>query len=197
MFQRQRTGRIRWAVAAAAALTSAAASVLVPSPAWAATAVTDGFEGNPYDRWTGEEVRGFSIVELTNHQRARTGANIAWLEAYPPSAYSARTYRSVNLDRPPGGPVWCYGEAYLMRSAYGIPRPENVRVTLQIRAGGPSGTRISGATYELTHEHETTYWHAAFASFAYQPGQLTIDISARSGTVLVDDVSVWCNPEIR
>jgi hypothetical protein len=175
---------------------SVVGSVLSASPAQAATAVTDGFEGNPYDRWTEEEVSGFSIVELTNHQRARSGANIAWLEAYPPSGYSARVYRTVTVDRPPGGPVWCYGEAYLMRSSYGIPRPENVQVTLRIRAGGPSGPTVAGTSYTLTREHETHYWHAAFASFAYRPDPLTIDLSARSGTVLVDDVSVWCNPEI-
>jgi hypothetical protein len=196
MFQRQGTRRIRWAVATAAALTSVVASVLIAGPAQASSSVTDGFEGNPYERWTEEEVRGFSIVELSNHQRARNGANLAWLEAYPPSVYSARIYRSVTPDALVG-PGWCYGDAYLMRSNIQPARPENVRVTLQIRAGGPSGARLSGATYELTPDHQTSYVWARFASFAYQPGPLTIDISARSGTVLVDDVSVWCIQEIR
>jgi hypothetical protein len=197
MFQRQGTKRIRWAIATAATLTSLVASVLIAGPAQASSSATDGFEGNPYDRWTEDEVRGFSIVELTNHRRARNGANIAWLEAYPPSVHSARIYRTVTVDPPLGGPAWCYGEAYVMRSNIQLARPENVRVTLQIRAGGPSGARLSGTAYELTPDHETSYAWLNFASFAYQPGPLTIDISARSGTVLVDDVSLWCNQEIR
>ncbi|MGN9907557.1 hypothetical protein ACTMTJ_08400 [Phytohabitans sp. LJ34] len=195
MFKRQRTVT-RWGVAAVAALTVVGASLSIATPAQAATSIMDSFEGNPYDRWIEDERQGYSIVELTNHQRARTGHKIAWLEAYPPSEHSARIHRTVSLDRPGGGPAWCYGEAWLMRSNIGLPRPENVRVTLAIRAGGPDGLRIHGSTYELTKDHEQSYGRAAFASFAYQSGPLTIDISARSGTVLVDDVAVWCIRQI-
>ena len=196
MFPRRRTRRTRW-VAAAATLTLVGAGLAMAEPAHAATSVTDSFETNPYDRWIEAEVRGSSIVELGNHQRARTGANVAWLEAYPPSASSARIHRTVTLDRPSAGPAWCYAEAYLMRSSIELPRPENVRVTLQIRSGGPSGARVSGATYELTAAHQQSYGRAQFASFDYRSEPLTVDISAQSGTVLVDDVTVWCIPQIR
>jgi hypothetical protein len=206
MFRRQLIGRTRWVAAAVAALALLAGGVFVALPAQASTTVTDGFEGNPYDRWTPVGVRGFSFVELQNHSRARTGSNIARLGAYPPSTSSARVYRSVTVDNPGGccGST-CFGEAYLYRPRLALispdgtireSRPEKPSVTLQLRSGGPAGPRISGATFEL-EPNMSDFERFSFANFAYQAGPYTVDISVLSGDVFVDDVTVWCIRNIR
>jgi hypothetical protein len=204
MFRRLRTGRARWVVAAASALALLGGGLFVALPAQADTTITDSFESEPYYRWTVDETRGRSLVELTNHQHARSGSNVAWLEAYPASIFSARIYRTVTLDDP-GGCCGsrCYASAYLKRPYIGYiggeARPGTPRVTLQVRAGGPSGARLSGASFDLPAQgrDDHTWGRADFGSFAYRPGSLTIDISVQSGTAYVDDVTVACQREIR
>jgi hypothetical protein len=202
MFRRQRSGRTRWVVAAAATLALVGGGLAVALPASAATAVTDGFEGNPYDRWRVEESKGNSFVELTNHQGARSGSKIAWLEAYPASNNRARISHTVTLDNPGGCcGSFCFATAYLSRpyigpinGGPGEARPEMPRVTLQILAGGPAGLPIDSASYDLpaVGRGQETWGRADFANFDYRPGPITIDITVRSGTAYVDDVSLSC-----
>ncbi|HYN94955.1 MAG TPA: hypothetical protein VES42_13990 [Pilimelia sp.] len=199
MSEIHRTGRARSAVAAAAVLALVGGGLFAASPANAATSVTDNFEGNPYQRWTTEQVRGSSSVEFPDFGATQSGVYALLIDAYPPSVHSGRAYRSVTLDRPIGGASWCYAAAFVLRPAVLIVRngeldelrPEKPSVTLQIRSGGRTGPSLSGTTYELPARQ--TAWRAeTFASFAYQSGPLTVDITARSGQVLVDDVKVWC-----
>ncbi|GIF02045.1 hypothetical protein [Paractinoplanes rishiriensis] len=201
MFRPQSTARARWVVGAVALLALLGGGLVVALPAQAATAVTDSFEGNAYDRWTVAGVRGFSFVELQNHSRARTGINLARLGAYPSSEHAARMYRSVTVDNPGGCcGADCSGEAYVYRPRLALispdgtiteSRPEKPKVTLQIRAGGPSGPNISGSSYDL-EPNMSDYGWAVFARFPYQAGPFTVDISVRSGDVFVDDVTVQC-----
>lgn len=192
--------RTRW-VAAAATLTAALAlvvgGVLVAGPAQAATSVTDDFEGNPFARWAVEFTRGSSHAHMGNHgPPARSGENIAWMDA--PGSAIARIYRSVSLDRPGSGTVLCHGQVHLRKFAgfdggrEALPDP---RIALRVRAGGPSGAVIS---LKIVTASDVNAWTLAyFNSFSYQAGPLTVEIAASYGEmVFVDDVSVWCNPDI-
>ena len=184
MFRRQRTGRTRL-VAAAMLLGLVGGSLLVAGPAQAASSVTDGFEGNPYDRWQTEEQMGDSLVWLGNHLQRRTGTNAAWLDA--PFEVPARIYRSVVVDRPSPSAVVCYAEAWVKKAPETAGTP---RLRMGIRSPGVSpGVYIALTTYDLTN---TSYGRAQFATFDYQTPNLIIDISATRGQAYVDDVTVWC-----
>ncbi|MGN9907555.1 hypothetical protein ACTMTJ_08390 [Phytohabitans sp. LJ34] len=188
MFRRHRTNRTRW-VAAAAVLTLVGGGVSVASPAQAATSVADGFEGNPYDFWTTVDQPGDSLVWLGNHKDRRTGSGAAVFDA--PFEVPARIHRPVIVDRPTGGAVWCYAEAWVRK----VPGTQTTpRARLGIRSTGASdGIYIDRSTYDLTN---TDWGRAAFASFAYQTSTLTVDISVTRGEIFLDDVTVWCNRQI-
>jgi hypothetical protein len=201
MFRHQRARRARRVVVSAAVLVLVGGGLSVAVPAHAATSVTDSFEGNPYLYWTPAMVRGSSYVEFPDFAHTRTGVTGAFLEAYPPSVHSARIHRSVTVDRPTGGAATCYASAWLWRptfprikpdKSWEEMRPESPRVTLRIRSGGPSGTQLDGHTYELP-AYQEAYRVANFATFAHRTGPVTVDISVISGSVMVDDVTVWCS----
>jgi hypothetical protein len=190
MFRPQRTGRRRWLVATGIVLALTGASLVVATPAQAATSVTDGFEGNPYDRWTTQDQPGDSFVWLGNHLQRRTGTNGAYFDA--PFEVPARAYRSMIVERPTPGASRCFAEAWM--KAHPPPAGGTPRVRIVIRGtGAAEGIYIVRTTYDLTNFE---YGRAAFANFSYKTANLTVDISVTGGLAYVDDVSVWCNPEI-
>ncbi|GIE97723.1 hypothetical protein [Paractinoplanes rishiriensis] len=183
------SGRLRkTAIVAAAALTL---GVFFAVPARADTAVYEGFEGNPYEQWTTRDTPGDSLVWLGDHTQARTGTHAAQLWA--PFDVPARAYRTITVDRPIGGPVTCYGEAYLKRAPTlrGMPGTDKQPlVRIFIKDGGAFGTVVLGGnTYDLANFE---YGRAAFATFAYRNPVMTVEISVTGGLAYVDDLSVRC-----
>jgi hypothetical protein len=158
--------------------------------AQAASSVTDGFEGNPYDRWTAQDQPGDSLVWLGNHLQRRTGTNAAMFDA--PFEVPARISREIVVDRPTPQPVTCAAEAWVKKSPSETGSP---RIRMGIRTTGTSeGIYIEIHTYTLTN---TTYAHASFASFDYQTPNLTVVFSVTGGIVYLDDVTVWCYKKIQ
>jgi hypothetical protein len=191
MFRPLRTGRTRWVVAAASTLALLGGGLYVALPASAETGVSDSFEGNPYDFWQTRDTPGDSIVWLGNGSAAsRTGFNAAQFDA--PYDVPARISRAMTVASPGAGPAWCEAHAWVRkrRDTPGTPR---VQMTV-MRRSGMVDTVIDGTTYSLTN---TEYGNANFASFPYTVSNLAVEISVTGGVVLLDDVSITCNPEIR
>ena len=192
MSRRQRTGRIRWLVGAAATLTLLGAGVVAANPAQAGvSSVYDGFEGgNPYLFWNVQYDHGRSIVNLINHEKANTefgGQWLAWLEAA--GTVPARiTSDPIRVPEPSGGQVTCTAEAYARKAGDSVGTPR-VRMAVNSRSGSVD-TVIAGTTYTLTN---LEYGRAQFASWPYRANaNLVLDISATGGAAYVDDVSIRC-----
>ncbi|RSM57991.1 hypothetical protein DMB66_31305 [Actinoplanes sp. ATCC 53533] len=192
MSRRQRTGRIRWLIGAAATLTLLGAGVVAANPAQAGVStVSDGFEGgNPYLFWNVRYDHGRSIVNLINHVNANTefgGQWLAWLEA--PGTVPARiSSDAIVLPEPSGGQVTCRAQAWAAKAGDSVGSPR-VQMSVNSRSGSVD-TVIAGTTYTLT---DTEYGRAEFAFWPYRANaNLVVDISVTGGSAYVDDVSIRC-----
>ncbi|GIF02208.1 hypothetical protein [Paractinoplanes rishiriensis] len=193
MFRRHRTGRTRWVVAAAAALTLLAAGVVTAIPAQAGVVtVQNGFEGNPYEFWNARYTEGSSIVNLVPHADARPtngGRKAAWFDA-PGNVPARISTNALFLPEPSGGQVTCRAEMYLKKADAPTPT-DNPRVQLTVsERRGIVDTVIDGSTYTLTN---TDYGRAEFAFWPYRrDANLIVEISVTGGMAYVDDLFVRC-----
>src|SRR5688572_1255253 len=103
LFRHQRPGPRRWVSAATAALILTTAGLAITAPAHALPfPISDGFEDNPLSRWTTAEVPGLTdAVVGENARNARTGTNMAFLNAYPDAPAAATIFRTISPDTAP------------------------------------------------------------------------------------------------
>jgi hypothetical protein len=197
MFRRPRTTGRTWVGLVAAVLTTVGGSLFLAVPAQAVTSVYENFEGNPYEQWSTRDTPGDSFVWLGDHTQARTGGTHA-AQLWAPFDVPARAWRTITIDRPVGGPVTCYGEAYLKRAPTLRAMPgtdKQPRVRIFIKDGGAFGTVVLGGnTYDLANFE---YGRAAFAIFPYRNPVMTVEISVTGGLAYVDDVTVRCTLDPR
>ena len=187
----RRGRRFRWLAVATVLMGLLGAGVAVAGSADAATEVFDSFEGNPYDNWSTVEVRGQSLVILSNQRRPRSGTNAAWLYGGQTAATAARMYRLISIERPPN-PVSCYGLMWL-RKHDESPQTTDPVVTVQLRSGVPSAP--SFWTNVFTVSDKVNWQPFYFSGFPFS-AFFYLDISA-TGEVMVDDITVGCTQAIR
>ncbi len=179
---------LRRIVTAAAALALLGAGLAVTLPAHAAvTTVDDGFEGNAYDQWSSVEVRGKSLVFLSNMVVARSGINAAWLLGGSNANEAARIHRVFRLDAPAGSRV-CSGSLYMKD---GSQTPGAARVTVSLYTAG-SRELMWGTTFTVTDA--STYDYFGMGSIPWA-SQFIMEISA-VGEVVIDDIHFQCNKPI-
>jgi hypothetical protein len=172
---------------------TAATGLTLASPAHAVSRFEDGFDGNPYLRWTVHYDHGRSFVLLINNEQARTdngGIWSAWFDA--PSTVPARISSTPLLVDPLGtGPATCSAAAYVKKAGPGahVPGDPRVQMTVLDRRGSVP-TVLAGSTYTITN---TTYGFAAFANYTYVPDRpVVVEISVTGGMAFVDDLIVNC-----
>jgi hypothetical protein len=175
----------RWVAATTATLALTTASLAIAAPAHAVPLpINDGFEGTPTDRWTTAEVAGLTdAVVGPNERNARTGTNMAFLNAYPDVPATATIFRTISPDT---APVSIRAQVWIRRWAFNGETEDTVIVFLRIRSGGPTGRIISVHNTAI----ESTSWQLRTFNVARPTGAFTVEISAYRGAAAVDDLQI-------
>ncbi|RSM57990.1 hypothetical protein DMB66_31300 [Actinoplanes sp. ATCC 53533] len=176
-------------IAAATALTLAAATCLaIASPAHAETfPITDSFD-DP-SRWTSEEIPGSTSTDVASFPGARSAPNMAYLDSYPIGPYEARIFRAITLNNGASLPRSCTASiwaTYAQQVDLG-----NVNVNLKVHSGGPTGQIIS----VIGAQHLREGWiQRNFAPIPWPANSrtITVEIAAYHGVAMLDDFSINC-----
>jgi hypothetical protein len=184
LLRHQRPGLRRRVAAATAALALTATGLAVASPAHAVPfPINDGFEDNPLSRWTTAEVPGLTDAVIGPNSNARTGTNMAFLNAYPDAPAAATIFRTISPDT---APVSIRVTAWIRRWAFNGENDTYVTVFLRVRTGGPTGRIIS--VFNLGTQ--STAWRQIPFNVARPTGTFTIEIGAYHGAAAIDDIQI-------
>jgi hypothetical protein len=189
---RPRTRLTRWIAAITAVVAVATVGVFMASPAHAEpfAGLYEGFDNVPDDRWDIDSIPGQSAVTMGRNSLAFSNGTAAQLDSRTWTNAVAMITRTITAD-PNTNFDQCGISVYLRRLAVEDEPHPMAHVSMRIRAGGPTGAIRSSMGVTIYDTNGYGRWSFS-NNFSYPTMQLTLEISAFRGIVLVDDLRISC-----